>query len=144
MWFNPMMKWLIQSPLNILASKNTMTMTYTGRKSGKTYTTPMNYVHTNSVDRPILWTTSLRERTWWHNLRGGAPVRLHLKGKDVGAKAEAIEDIPGVVQGLGVYLQAAPAYARYLNVQLDPDGTPNPDDLTRAAEKMVVVRTQLA
>lgn len=144
MWFNPMMKWLVQSPFNSLVNKNTMTMTYTGRKSGKAYTTPMNYVLANGADRPVLWTTSLRERTWWRNLRGGVPVSLYLRGEEVSASAEAIEDIPGVAQGLDAYLQAAPALARYLDVQLDADGKPNPADLNRAAEKMVVVRTQLA
>jgi len=144
MWFNPIMKWLIQSPFNSLVSRNTMTMTYTGRKSGKTYTTPMNYVLTNGTDRPVLWTTSLRERTWWRNLRGGAPVRLSLRGRQVNAIAEAIEDIPGIEAGLRASLQAAPLLARYLDIQLEADGKPNSEDLNRAAEKMILVRTQLA
>ena len=41
--FNPFMVWLLRSPLHKLASKNTLLITFTGRKSGKKYTTPVNY-----------------------------------------------------------------------------------------------------
>lgn len=61
MWFNPMMKWLIASPLHIFVSKNMMLITYTGRKSGVTYTTPVNYLREGNT----LYVTSWRERTWW-------------------------------------------------------------------------------
>jgi hypothetical protein len=74
MWFNPIMSWMLRSPLHSIVSKNMMLMTYTGRKSGKSYTTPMNYLEMNGG----LYTNSYRDRAWWRNLRGGAEVTLRL------------------------------------------------------------------
>ena len=66
MWFNPIIQWLLRSPLHLMVSKNMMLMTYTGRKSGKIYTTPMNYLAIGEA----FYTISTRERRWWRNLRG--------------------------------------------------------------------------
>lgn len=137
MWFNPIMRWLIRSPLHFFVSKNMMLMTYTGRKSGKTYTTPMNYLTIGDY----LYTISSRERVWWRNLRAGAPVTLRLRGKDVPAQAEAIEDPDQVASSLQQFLNAAPEYARYLNVQIDSNGSPNPEELARLANERIMVRT---
>jgi deazaflavin-dependent oxidoreductase (nitroreductase family) len=139
MWFNPIMRWLIKSPLHFFVSKNMMLMTYQGRKSGKSYTTPMNYLEIEGA----LYTISYRKRVWWRNLRGGAAVTLRLRGVDVPARAEVIEDPPQVSSSLQQYLKAAPEYARYLNVQIDSAGNPKPEDLDRLTNERVVVLSLL-
>jgi len=139
MWFNPIMRWLINSPLHFFVSKNMMLMTYQGRKSGKSYTTPMNYLEIEGA----LYTISYRKRVWWRNLRGGAAVTLRLRGVDVPARAEVIEDPPQVSSSLQQYLKAAPEYARYLNVQIDSAGNPKPEDLDRLMNERVVVLSLL-
>lgn len=139
MWFNPIMRWLINSPLHFFVSKNMMLMTYKGRKSGKSYTTPMNYLEIGGA----LYTISFKKRTWWRNLRGGAAVTLRLRGKDVPARAEVIEDPSQVSSSLQQFLKAAPEYARYLNVQIDSAGNPKAEDLERLANERVVVLSML-
>ena len=42
---NPFMKWLLKSPLHGLVSSHYMLITVKGRKSGKLYTTPVEYGH---------------------------------------------------------------------------------------------------
>lgn len=135
MWFNPIMRWLLRSPLHFTLSKNTMLMTYTGRKSGKVYTVPMNYLDIEGV----LYTISSRERTWWRNLRGGAEVTLRLKGEDKKAWAEAIEDQAEVAERLSLYFKTAPQIARYMKVRIDVDGSPNAEDIHRLSIEQVVV-----
>lgn len=139
MWFNPLIKWLLRSPLHFFASKNTMLMTYTGRKSGRQYTTPMNYLRIGEA----YYTISSRDRVWWRSLRGGAAVVLRLQGRDVPAQAEAIEDPAQLIELLKQYLEYAPQFARYLGVQLDPAGQPESDDLARLADERVLVRCTL-
>lgn len=139
MWFNPIMRWLIRSPFHFFVSKNMMLMTYTGRKSGKSYTIPMNYLNIGET----LYTISSRERVWWRNLRGGAAVTLRLRGRDVPAQAKAIDDPQQVTSSLQQYLSAAPQYARYLNIQIDSKGKPNPGDLARLVREKVIVRTKV-
>jgi deazaflavin-dependent oxidoreductase (nitroreductase family) len=139
MWFNPIMKSLLRSPLHSLVSKNMMLMTYTGRKSGKSYTTPMNYF----ILGEALYTTSTRERVWWRNLRGGAEVTLQLQGKEVPAWAESIEEQSEMAQYLGSMFEVNPRLARYMDVRIDPDGTPNLEDVARLAQERIMVRTDL-
>ena len=139
MWFNPIMPALLRSPLHPLVSNTMMLMTSTGRKSGKSYTTPMNYLTIDGA----LYTTSTRERVWWRNLRGGADVSLRLQGKDIPALAESIEDHNEVAQVLVQIFQSNPHLARYMDVKINPDGTPDLADIDRLAEERVIVRTVL-
>jgi deazaflavin-dependent oxidoreductase (nitroreductase family) len=139
MWYNPIIRLLLRSPLHFFVSKNMMLMTYTGRRSGKPYTTPMSYLAVGDA----LYTISSRERVWWRNLRGGANVTLRLRGEDIPARAEAIEDQTEVAENLFLYLKTAPQLTRYMNVAIDSDGMPNSEDIARLAHENVVVRTGL-
>lgn len=137
MWYNPIMRWLLRSPLHFIVSQNMMLMTYTGRKSGKTYTVPMNYLENG--DR--LSTISSRDRVWWRNLRGGGDVILRLRGKDIPAHAETIEDQTQVTNSLRQYLKIAPQLAKYMKIRIDADGNPNSEDVGRLAEEKVMILT---
>ena len=133
---NPIVIWLLRSPLHRLLSGSTMLVTYQGRKSKRQITLPVNYVW----DGEQLITLSMRKRTWWRNLRRGAPVTLRLKGKNLPAQAEAVDEIERLLPGLKVLLKQMPQAARYLQVTYDEQGEPDPEDLRRAAEGRVIVR----
>lgn len=139
MWYNPIMRWLLRSPLHFTVSGNMMLMTYRGRKSGMSYTIPMSYLENGDV----LYTISSRDRVWWRNLRGGEDVTLRLKGEDVPARAESIEDQRKVTMALGQYLKNAPERAKYMSVRITPDGIPNDDDVAHLADEKVMVATKL-
>ncbi len=138
MWYNPIMLWILRSPLHSMLSGSTMIITYTGRKSGKTFSTPVNYVR----DGNLLWTISFRHRTWWKNLRD-SPVTLRIQGKDLTGMARAITDPQEVTTNLMAYLQKAPQIARYIGVGLDANGQPKLEDVAEAAKTRVMVRVQL-
>lgn len=140
MWHNYLMRWLLRSPLHAVIGRSFMLITYGGRKSGKMYETPVNYVR----DGDVLTVISFRRRTWRRNLRGGAPVTLHLQGRDLKATGQVVEDDQGIVASLLAYLQMAPQFAKYLHVSLDSSGKPHCEELTRAARDRVVVRFKLA
>jgi deazaflavin-dependent oxidoreductase (nitroreductase family) len=137
--FNPLMIWLLRSPLHKIASKNTLLITFTGRKSGKKYTTPVNYV----IDGNVIFTTSLRGRSWWKNLRRDAKISVHLQGKDLETQGEVIENNEKVKEQLMRYLQKLPQYAKYFKVNLDHDGHPNIEDVTQAARDRVMILLRL-
>jgi hypothetical protein len=81
---NPAMRMVLRSPLHGLVSGSTMLVTVKGRKSGKAYTTPVNYVR----EGDSITIFSLRSRTWWRNLRGGAPIALRVRGRDLRGSGE--------------------------------------------------------
>lgn len=138
MLLNPIIKLILRSPLHGLISKSILLITYTGRKSGKQYTVPVNYVR----DGTTLLTTSLRTRVWWRNLQGGTPVRVRVAGADIQGVGDAITSPQAVAAALMTYLQSAPRAARYFGVALDRAGRPKADDVARAAASRVMVRIQ--
>jgi deazaflavin-dependent oxidoreductase (nitroreductase family) len=134
---NRIMISLLRSPLHGLLSKSVMLITFTGRKTGRSYTTPVNYFRDgNNV-------TVFSHATWHRNLRGGAPVTVRLQGRDYSAQAEAIEHKAAVVKGLTEYLRCVPRDARFYHVTLDSQKRPNLQDVERASATVTMLRIRL-
>jgi deazaflavin-dependent oxidoreductase (nitroreductase family) len=143
MWYNAIMKLLIGSPLHFFVSSNMMLITFTGRKSGKVYTTPVNYFVAEDEIGPYYATTSLAERKWWRNLRGGAPVTLRVKGRNLQAQAKAFENQEQVAQGIVEFIQANPKYGKYFQVTVAENGRPNHEQAFTYAAGKVLIKTRL-
>jgi deazaflavin-dependent oxidoreductase (nitroreductase family) len=139
MWFNSLIIWLLNSPLHFFVSKNMMLITYTGRKSGKTYTIPVNYIR----DGDTFYTTSWKERTWWRNLRAGQPVKLQVQSQELTAKPKVSESNEEIADLLNTYFQIAPNMTRNFKVGLDANGKPLPEDLAAAAIPRVMVTLKI-
>ena len=136
-FYNPIVIALLHSPLHRLLDEQTMTITVTGRKSGRSYTFPVSYVR----DGENLLVISQRNRAWWKNLQGGAPVTVFLKARRLQARGETFVDMEMAAKILLVILQQAPAYQRLLHVKLDAAGQPEDSEaFTRLAQEHVVVR----
>ena len=135
---NAMMKMALRSPAHGLVSNAVLLITFTGRKSGKAYTTPVSY--SQAGDRVTIFTHA----AWWKNLGGGAPVTLRLRGRDRQGLAEAVAtDKQAIAAGLAEHLRRVPSDARYYKVTVDEDGVPNPADVEKAAQTVVMIRVQL-
>jgi deazaflavin-dependent oxidoreductase (nitroreductase family) len=131
-------KAILRSPLHGLMSKKRMLLTFRGRKSGKVYTTPVSYFHEG--ESIVCFTDS----SWWKNLRGGAPVRMRLAGRDVAGIAYPTDaDREAIAQGLARMLQKIPGDARYYQVTIGPQGQFSASDLMRAAHANVMIRIHL-
>ena len=136
---NKTMKFVLRSPLHGVISKYLLLITFTGRKSGKTYTTPVSYAQENGD------VTIFTHANWWKNLRGGARVRLRLRGRDVDGQAEPIaEPKQEIADALAAHLRKSPFDARYYDVTIDENGSPNLDDVERAVQSVTMIRVQLA
>lgn len=83
---NPMMKALLNSPFHGGVSKNLLLLTFTGRKSGKIFTTPVGYVRQGGS------LTVLTHSAWWKNLIGGVPVSVRIQGKNVTGVGSPLDD----------------------------------------------------
>ena len=135
--YNPIVIWLLRSPLHSLMDKHTMLITVTGRKSGKRYTFPVSYIR----DGETLQVISQRDHTWWKNLQGGAEVTVFLQGRTLQARGESCTDTEMAANILLQILQRVPAYQRLLHLPLAASGQPeHPEDLTRLAQAHVIVR----
>ena len=134
--YNPLVLWLLRSPLHAAMCNSTMLLTFTGRKSGRTYTTPVNYVR----DGDELLAVGSRGHSWWKNLRGDAVVSVRVRGREMRSEAKASEGEAAEEELLAV-LRAVPAYRRYWKVEPGEDGHPQGSGaLRRVARDNALVR----
>ncbi len=137
---NPLVAALLRSPLHSVMSRNTMLLTFTGRKTGKSYTTPISYMRDTDLVR------CFTHSPWWKNLHGGAPVTVRLEGQDRAGRAEAVTgDVDRIAAGINAFLERVPRDLPYYDVTLDADGRPNASQvLAAAAAGTVMIEIRLA
>lgn len=135
---NKTMKFLLRSPLHGMISKYLTLITFTGRKSGKTYTTPVSYYQQNNQ------VTIFTHANWWKNLCNGAPVALRLRGRSVQGLAEPVaEDKQTVASALAAHLKKSPFDARFYDVTIDDHGNPIQEEVEKAAQTVTMIQVQL-
>jgi deazaflavin-dependent oxidoreductase (nitroreductase family) len=121
-----------------MVSKTTLLITFTGRKSGKTYTTPVSY--SQSADQISIFTHA----TWWKNLVGGAPVTLRIRGRELQGLAEPVaEDKQAIAAGLTAHLRKVPFDARFYGITFDDHGNPRAEEVEKAVQTVVMIRIRL-
>ncbi len=135
---NHAMKLVLRSPVHGVVSKSILLITFTGRKSGKIYTTPVSY--SQHGDQVTIFTHA----DWWKNLRGGGPVTLRIRGREFQGLAEPVaEDKQAIAAGLIAHLRKVPFDARFYGVTFDNHGNPRAEEVEKAAQTVVMVRIRL-
>ncbi|WP_159840793.1 nitroreductase/quinone reductase family protein [Nocardia sp. CY41] len=82
--------------LGQLLGKGFVVITYVGRRSGRTFSTPVNY--RRKGDELVIGVALPDKKTWWRNfLDEGGPITLHLDGVDRPGHAVARRDERGRV-----------------------------------------------
>lgn len=149
MWFmnkiaNPFVKLILRSSLHGWMSANVLLITYRGRKSGKEYILPLQYVQDgNNI---YIVPGYAEKKTWWRNLKGGMDVQLNLKGRTISGHGILLEpeaDAEEIFKAFGLYLQHFPPSAKIHNVRIEADGRLNPDDLREAVKAIKMIRITL-
>jgi hypothetical protein len=130
-WF---VKRVLRSPWHRAMSRNTMLLTFTGRKSGNEYVVVTRYVREG--DTVVCFTDS----RWWINLRGGATVQMLIAGRTVTGIATPVEDRATVEDGLSAFLHTTPGDSKYYGVRRDADGQPNTDDIRAATQYTTMIQ----
>ena len=137
-YVNSAMKFILRSPAHAMVSKTILLITFTGRKSGKTYSTPVSY--SQSGDQVSIFTHA----SWWKNLHSDTPVTLRIQGRDLQGIPEAVaEDKGAVAAGLSAHLRKVPSDARYYGVTFDDQGNPRAEEVAEASQTVVMVHLRL-
>ena len=148
-WFmnkiaNPFVHLILSSPLNGWMSSSLLLITYQGRKSGKKFTIPVQYVQSDNY--LYILPGAADQKIWWRNLRGGAPVEVTLRGNHLQAFAEVLtcdEDSGIIEEALKLFLGRFPAATRLHSIKLHANGTMDEEDLRRASTSVVLVRVHI-
>jgi deazaflavin-dependent oxidoreductase (nitroreductase family) len=135
---NPLVSWLLRSRLHATVSENITLLHFQGRRSGRWYSTPVTYIEDGGALR--ICTSS----PWWKNIRDRPNVRLHLRGREISARARTTSDGgEHVVETIRDLLTRIPRDAPFYKVRMGNDGRPNMDDVRRAAAETIVIDVEL-
>ena len=139
-WLNAWMRWMLRTPgLQRLVGKGTALITFKGRNSGRTYSTPISYIRKG--DRVIL--TGHDTRQWWRSLAADPAPSIRLAGTGYTGRATATpatDNLDAFIE----FLEAQPAVAKVSGVELDDEGHVNREQAAAAADHTVVVEIDLA
>jgi hypothetical protein len=83
---NPILGFLLRTPLAGPARKQLMVLSFTGRKTGRPFTLP---VSAHVIDNDLY---ALTGAAWKQNFRGGAPAQVVYDGKSTAMRGELITD----------------------------------------------------
>lgn len=133
---NKIVKVILKSPLHGIMSDSFMLMSYTGRKSGKQFTTPVRYMRTDKGVRVY----TAEHTQWWRNMLSGPKVTLVIAGQTEPYTASVYpRDAQQNRELLIEFLTLYPQDATYQDIRLNKDGSLNQEDLDAAAQKSIVV-----
>ena len=113
---NVPMRVILGLPFPTPLSGRLMLISYTGRKTGRTYRQPVSYVKQGET----LLTPGGGKWKW--NLRDGQPVRIRLRGRDVLARPELIQDPDEIERLLAVMTAANPTVSAFVGIPKGLDG----------------------
>jgi deazaflavin-dependent oxidoreductase (nitroreductase family) len=137
-YFNPVARFMLSSRLHAVMSGRLALLTFTGRKTGRSYTTPVSYVREGSS---LLVPAG---GAWWKNLRNGGGAQVRLRGIWRSVTPEVITEPVALAEVLRRMLAANSAISIFIGVSPGPGGHPDPEALERERRRgFVVVRLRL-
>jgi hypothetical protein len=137
---NPLMRWLLRSPVAGLMGKQLMLLRFAGRKSGRRYAIP---VAAHRVDGELY---ALTGAGWQHNFHGGVGVEVTLAGRTTRMRGQLLEDPEAIAR----------VYARRIDelgvrnaqwmigLKIHTPGTPPAEALAEAARRYPLAAIQFA
>ncbi len=138
---NPLMRRLLDSRFSGRMARQLLLLEFRGRKSGRTFRTPVGYVRRG--DRVVMVTSPAY--TWWHNLVGGAPVRVRLADGWHGAHGEVVmPDDPRYDEVVALQVSGrGPGMLRGFGLAVDDAGHLAPEAKATATQHAHLVLVEL-
>jgi len=135
---NPIVKFILDSPLHFILSKNLLALTFYGKKTGKKYKTPLSYL---KKDDNIFCLTD-RPNIWWRNLILQSEVEISLKGNRVRCLAIAELESESIEELLIEIIHHSPIDAFFAGIKF-VDGKPDSRSVKEAVQRLVLLRLSL-
>lgn len=135
---NPLLKFLLRTPLAGPARNQLMVLNFTGRKSGRQFSIP---VSAHQIDGDLY---ALAGAPWKNNFRGGAPVEVLHDGKTRKMRGEIVADAAAVP---ALFHRCAQSYGpkkaqTMMGLSFRDDRVPTVEEFAEAIarEKLVAIR----
>jgi deazaflavin-dependent oxidoreductase (nitroreductase family) len=115
---NPVVEWLLRSPLHAALDGGLMLITVTGRRSGRRYTIPVGYQRDGDSLRVLVSKASRKQ--WWRNYRSARPIEVLLRGETRRGEARVVPtDSARFRDVLDATLRRLPSLGRQFGIAYD-------------------------
>jgi deazaflavin-dependent oxidoreductase (nitroreductase family) len=137
-YFNPVARFLLNTPPHPVMSGRLMLISFNGRVTGRLYTTPVSYVQ----EKDLLLVPG--GGTWWKNIETTPQARVRLRRAWKLVTPEVVREPRALTELMRRMLAANPAIALFTGIKAGPDGWPDATALERERRRgFVVVKLRL-
>lgn len=139
---NPVVVWLLRSPLHPLLDWGLMLVAVTGRRTGRVYTIPVGYQRDG--DALVVLVSKPSRKQWWRNYRDRGPIGVWVRGRAADGHAIVVEPRSPVFRNdIERVLRRVPGLGRQFGIAYDRRTGLTAAQLDVVAEAAVVVRIEL-
>ena len=85
-FINPIMIFILRSPIHFLVSHSVLVLYVTGAKTGKNYFIPVSFFEHS---KGLLTCVTDKPNIWWRNLTSIDEIKILFKGKEIQSKINA-------------------------------------------------------
>src|SRR5260370_10225253 len=124
-YFNPVTRFMLATPLHGVMSSRLVLLSFTVRKTGRSYTTPVSYVQEGSS---LLVPGG---GPWWKNLGSGRAAQVRLRGVWTSVTPELVSEPVALAEVMRRMLAANSAIAVFTGIRLGSAVRPHPEALER-------------
>ncbi len=139
---NPLIGWILRSPVHWLLSPGLMLLNVTGRKSGRRYAIPVGYQRLG--DTVTVMVSEARTKQWFRNYLEPARLEVHLRGRLLAATAEVVKPESGEFRACAeATLQRMPRLGRVFHVDFDKRVGLTDEQTATLRQEIAIVRVLL-
>jgi deazaflavin-dependent oxidoreductase (nitroreductase family) len=140
--FNPLICWILRSPLHWILSPGLLLLTFTGRRSGRQYTIPVGYQRFD--DTVVILASRKFVKTWWRNYQEPGAVALRIKGRDMPGTAEVVPpESPEFGERFDASFQRMPWLGKQFGIRYDKKTGLTADQIAVVRGQGAAVRVSL-
>ena len=136
---NPILRYLLRTPVAGTARQQMMVVSFTGRKTGRRYSIP---VSAHQIDNALY---AMTPAPWKHNFRDGAAAEVLHNGKTTRMRGELIQDRAVTAD---LYRRCAESYGakraqRMMGLKFRDQRVPTLEEFTEAVDREHLVAIRL-
>ena len=141
LFINPIMIFLMRSPLHFIVSHSVLVLYVFGTKTGKLYRIPVSFFEHR---KGLLTCVTDKPNIWWKNLKEEKEIKIIFKGKEIKSKINIEpENFDYILPKLNALFTHSRIDGFFGNVGYK-NGLPIEHDVKNAASRMVLIELDFA
>jgi hypothetical protein len=139
---NPLIAWVLRSPLHLLLDRALLMLRVTGRRTGRQYWIPVGYQQDGGTITILV--SKAPRKQWWRNYREPGPAAVLLRGRTLHGRARVIPTASAqFAEAIEGTLRRMPGLGRQFGIRYDRRVGLTPEQRRTVAANAAVVSIDL-